>query len=66
MKIPSHHPRIIKMTLLFACLGLCARADGYAQNIKVDLQVESRSLGEAFELLKRQTSLVFFFSNREV
>jgi TonB-linked SusC/RagA family outer membrane protein len=44
----------------------CGYAEGYAQAFKVDLNLEEQTLEKAFDLLRQQTNLVFFFSNREV
>ncbi|MDR1414321.1 MAG: SusC/RagA family TonB-linked outer membrane protein [Odoribacteraceae bacterium] len=57
----------MRLTVFLTCLGLtCARAEGLAQTVKVSLNLEKQTLSRAFDLLREQTNLVFFFSNREV
>ncbi|MDR1274137.1 MAG: SusC/RagA family TonB-linked outer membrane protein, partial [Odoribacteraceae bacterium] len=41
-------------------------AEGHAQTFKVDLDLKEQTLERAFDLLRQQTNLVFFFSNQEV
>ena len=50
--------------ILFGLLRLGATT--YAQNMKVNLECENVSLLEVMEMLKEQTQLEFFYSNKEL
>lgn len=57
---------MMKLTLFFLVLGLLdVHASANAQ-VKVNLDVKDMALRDVFDVLKKQTNLDFFFSNREV
>lgn len=57
----------MKLTVLLILLGLLrVSATTNAQSYRINLELENVACGEAIESIKGQTSLDFFFSNKEL
>ena len=56
--------RLTVFLILFGLLRLDATT--YAQNMKVNLECKDVLLSEVMEILKEQTKLDFFYSNKEL
>lgn len=57
----------MKLTVFLILLGLLrVGATGYAQVYRVSLDMENAACGKVIQSIKRQTSLDFFFSNKEL